>query len=118
MSALLFSWRRLEHGFRLARIRIDTEHQELGGDGAEVDRVIDERLRQLIIETQGFAAAGLTGRARSEDKVDELFDLVLDRIERHDANLADDGRDPPRNAQSVACAPFQVKGSRKARQGG
>ena len=69
MRAGILARRRLEHGAGLARIRIDSEDEELGGNGAEIHHPVDERLGRL-----GRIVSGLRLVAsRSQRRLEGLF---------------------------------------------
>ena len=96
--------RRGEFGARLARIRVDAEEQEFGGERPEIDLAADQRLRPILIFIQNLRTVrGHCGklRARPERHVDRLVDLVLDRLQGHHAGLADPRLDAAANVDAT-----------------
>ena len=98
-----------------ARIGIDAENQEFGGDGAEIDRAADQRLRRLVVglaaALRRFAILRLPARRQI---VDRLVDVGLDRLEGDHAVLPDRARHPARD-QHQSPSPGQIEAGREPR---
>ena len=121
MRRLIAGRRRLEHRIRLARIGVEAKHQELGRDRAEVDRAVDQRLRPILerhLDLSALSSSSDVAAGGNEDDVDRFVDLVLDRLERHHAGLADRRRHVADHVQAAAAVPGHVEAGLQARQGG
>ncbi len=110
----------LEDRARLARIGID--RRESGTRSrARRDRprrrsAVPARRRASIATSRAAVVGRRCRRGWREHEVDRFVDLVLDRLERHHAGLADGRRDAADHAQAVAAVPRDVELGLKARQ--
>jgi hypothetical protein len=57
MRRIISRGRGLEYRARLARVGIDAENKELGGDRAEIDGAIDQHFRSIVDRDIDLAAA-------------------------------------------------------------
>ena len=87
----------MEYRAGLSRIGIETEDQELGREGAEIDPSADQRLRFRRISRgrAGFFVAFGVADLRREQEFDVLRYLVDERLQRNHARLTDRRRTRP-----------------------
>ena len=79
--------RRLESDAGLARVGVERQRQELGGDSAEIDPAVDDLVGSSLLAGERRPAAGLRSSARQELDVDRLVDFDVERLQADDAGL-------------------------------
>src|SRR5579872_1658427 len=87
--------RRFKNGIWPARVWIDRQEQCVSCEPPKIDHAIDDRLGRIgnIL----IASSGVVDQVgqlwnllhRRENYIDRLVDLILDRLERDDADLSD-----------------------------
>src|SRR5262249_29404186 len=106
MRLIVADSRALERAIWLARIRIEAEDQKFGRNRAEIDPTADQHFRDIDGRHLDLSAGDQRERPGGhEHEVDRFVDLVLERLERDHADLADGGRDAANHMQ--AAAPMQ-----------
>ena len=92
--------RRDEFRAGLARIGIEAQHHEFGGQRAEIDLAVDDRIRRVDV-LEGTASGSARPLARASRSGSNLTStgssrIAGDRLERHDASLRHRAREPTR----------------------